>query len=128
MFQIDGTNNQIPLLWPTIVSHKIDKASPLYRMSPKQIDASKMEIIVTMSGFRSETGGSIDSMTSFTSKEIVWGARFCHESVLDRRGSFNIASFSQEDKYVRANTVRLSAEDIDIIKQEVNIIVNTFST
>ena len=122
MFQIDGTNNQIPLLWPTIVSHKIDKASPLYRMSPKQIEASKMEIIVTMSGFRSETGGSIDSMTFYTSKEIVWGARFCHESVLDRRGSVNIASFSQEDndKYVRDNTVWLSGEEINMIKQEVS--------
>ena len=84
--------------------------------------SSRMEILLTMSGFRSETGRSIDSMTSYTSKEIVWGARFCHESVLDRRGSVNIASFSQEDidKYLRDNTVRLSAEEIDMIKQEVN--------
>ena len=32
-FQIDGTNNQIPLLWPTIVSHTIDKTSPLYKIA-----------------------------------------------------------------------------------------------
>ena len=29
---------------------------------------------------------------SYTSKEIVWGARFCHKSVLDRVGMINIAS------------------------------------
>jgi hypothetical protein len=27
---------------------------------------------------------------SYTSKEIVWGARFCHKSVLDRVGMINI--------------------------------------
>jgi hypothetical protein len=78
--QLDGTNKQIPLLWPTIVSHNIDKTSPLDRMSPTQMEA--MEIIVIMCG----CGGSIDSLTSYTSKEIVWGSRFCHESVLDREG------------------------------------------
>ena len=46
-------------------------------------------------------------------------ARFCHESVLDRRGLVNIARFSQEDKYVRDNTVRLSGEESEMIKQEV---------
>ena len=41
---------------------------------------------------RSETGSFSDSVTSYTSKEIVWGARFCHKSVLDRVGMMNIAS------------------------------------
>ena len=43
--------------------------------------------------------GNVDSVatlrnivTSYTSKEIVWGARFCHKSVLDRVGMINIAS------------------------------------
>ena len=31
-FQIDGLNYQIPLLWPLVVSHRIGKDSPLYRM------------------------------------------------------------------------------------------------
>ena len=92
----------------------------MYRMDHAQLKASKIEIIVTMRGFRSESGGSIDSMTSYTSKEIVWGARFCPESVLDRRGGVNMASFSQKDidKYVRDNTAKLSAEEVDMIKEE----------
>ena len=122
-FELDGTNNQIPLMWPTIVSHRIDKTSPLYRISPDQLKASRMEIIVTMRGSRSETGGSIDSKTSYTTKEIVWGARFCHKTVLDREEMINIASFSQEDidKYVKDNTPMLSVEEIDKIKLDVEL-------
>ena len=60
-FQIDGSNNQVPLLWPTVVSHKIDKNSPLYMVGKEQLRSSRMEIIITVSGFRSESGGIIDS-------------------------------------------------------------------
>ena len=62
-FQIDGLNYQIPLLWPIVVSHRIGKDSPLYRMDNTQLKASKIEIIVIMRGFSFESGGFIDSMT-----------------------------------------------------------------
>ena len=43
-FQIDRRNNQIPLLWPMVVLHRIDKDSSLYRMDHTQMKASKIEI------------------------------------------------------------------------------------
>jgi len=114
-FQIDGTNDHIPLLWPTVVSHKIDKNSPLYMVGQDQLKSSKVEIIITVRGSRSESGGVIDAMTSYTSKEIIWGATFCSESVLERKGMVNKACFNQNniDKYSRDETPVLSAEETD---------------
>ena len=120
-FQMDGTDSEIPLMWPTVVSHKIDKDSPLYRVGPKQLEEEKIEFIISMNGIRSETGGLIETTTSYINTEIVWGARFCHESVLRRVGRDNVVSFSQEDldKYVRdTNTPRISAEQLDNLKEE----------
>ena len=114
-FQIDGSNDQIPLLWPTVISHKIDKDSPLYEVGQDPLRSSKIEIIITMRGSRSESGGQIDAMTSYTSKEIIWGARFCSDSVLERKGMINKASFNQNniDKYIMDKTPMLSAEEVD---------------
>ena len=36
---------QVPLMWPTTVSHRIDVSSPLYGFSPEQLADSKMEVI-----------------------------------------------------------------------------------
>ena len=114
-FQIDGSNNQVPLLWPTVVSHKIDKNSPLYMVGQDQLRSSRMEIIITVRGNRSESGGIIDSMTSYTSKEIIWGARFCSDRVLERKGMTNTARFNQNDidKYTWDKTPVFSAEEAD---------------
>ena len=50
----------------------------------------------------------------------MWGGRFCHESVLERREGVNIASFSQEDidKFMMDKTPKFSAEDLDKMKEE----------
>ena len=36
---------QVPLMWPTTVSHRIDVSSPLYGFSPEQLADSKMEVV-----------------------------------------------------------------------------------
>ena len=115
--QLDGTNHNIPLLWPSIVSHKIDISSPLYRIGPDVLKQVKFELIVIMSGDRLDMGSSVECMTSYTSREVVWGARFCHKAILTR-GKENWVSCRQEDidMYEMDNTPRVSAIRLEGMK------------
>ena len=114
-------------MWSMVIYHKIDERSPLYHraQSPEQLEKEKFEIIVKVSGVRSESGGTIFSTTSYTNNEITWGDYFDEDHVLFRRQegkkeeeAFNMASFGQEDidksqEDVTTNTTPLvSAEDV----------------
>ena len=44
----------VPLLFPICVSHKIDETSPLYEIDPQELETIKLEIIISVSGVRSE--------------------------------------------------------------------------
>ena len=114
-FQLDKIDSLIPLMWPICIYHKIDRDSPFYKMGPEDIAESKLEVIVTIHGSRS-SGGIIKSMSSYTTKEIVWGARFDQECVLYKNTFGNyIASFAQEDvdRYQSDNTPKLSAKQLE---------------
>ena len=54
-------------------------------------------------------------MTSYTSKEIICGARFCSERVIERKGMINTACCNQNDidKYTWDKTHAFSAEEAD---------------
>ena len=71
-------HNSVPLMWPTVVVHRIDHTSPLFTMSPEDLETVKLEIIVTVTGLRTETGTQIRCKTSYLCHEIIWGARFPH--------------------------------------------------
>ena len=45
----------VDLLWPTVVSHKIDRTNPLYAVGQDQLRSSKMEIMIPVRDFRSES-------------------------------------------------------------------------
>jgi hypothetical protein len=122
--QLDGTNHHIPLMWPCTVSHKIDINSPLYQFGPDMIGKVEFELIVFMSGDRLDTGSSVECMTSYTSREVVWGARFCHTTTLTR-GKENKVSCRQEDidMYEMDNTPRVSAMRLGEMKNSEEYIV-----
>jgi len=75
-FQMDGTNSQLPTLWPVVMVHKINCHSPLYHMGPADLAASRLEIVVWVCGYSSDTQAFIQTRTSYTAEEIVWGANF----------------------------------------------------
>ena len=74
--QMDGTEEYLKLLWPMVVSHKIDHSSPLYNLSPKDMLNTEFEIILTLEGITPETGNSIQVHSSYIPNEILWGYRF----------------------------------------------------
>ena len=51
----------VPLLFPICVSHKIDETSPLYEIDPQELETIKLEIIISVSGVRSEINLILES-------------------------------------------------------------------
>ena len=77
--QVDGTQDYLLLLWPTVICHKIDEDSPLFEMSPHELLSSNFELIVTLEGSVEETGNTIQVRTSYLPNEIFWGHHFDNE-------------------------------------------------
>ena len=74
--EIDGSQDYMLLLWPTVICHKIDEDSPLFEMTPQELLASNFELIVTLEGSVEETGNTIQVRTSYLPNEIFWGRHF----------------------------------------------------
>lgn len=69
-------NDRLFMLWPVVISHKIDSNSPLYTLTPNGLAHSHFEIIVVVEGTTQETGNTIQARTSYRPVEILWGHRF----------------------------------------------------
>ncbi|XP_024137133.1 ATP-sensitive inward rectifier potassium channel 11 [Oryzias melastigma] len=70
-----GTNG-IFLVSPLIISHVIDKDSPLYELSPSDLQHQHVEVVVVLEGVVETTGITTQARTSYVSEEILWGQRF----------------------------------------------------
>ena len=55
----DEESEYLQLFFPLVVAHKIDSSSPLYNLSPKDLQAKQFEIIVSLEGTTPETGNTI---------------------------------------------------------------------
>lgn len=65
------------------VVHPIDSESPLLHLSEEDIKTSDLELYVQITGFDHIFSNMVMQRTSYTFKEIIWGARFkpmYHES------------------------------------------------
>ena len=78
---IDGTGTYLSPYWPVVVAHKIDAASPLYSLSPRELASSQAEIIITLEGTTPDTSSTVQVRTSYLPSEILWGHRFDHSTV-----------------------------------------------
>ncbi len=66
--------NSLALSW-TIV-HPITEDSPLYQFTQKEIDESKMEVIVIIKAFDDHFSNIVQQRTSYTHNQVAYGARF----------------------------------------------------
>ena len=104
---IDGTTDYIQPFWPIIVSHKIDEASPLYQMAPRDFQSKQFEIIITLEGVTPETGNSVQVRTSYLPSEILWGQRFEHSTVVyDKEMSKYAVSYGTINNFLQDRTPR----------------------
>jgi len=109
-----GPSDYIQPFWPLILAHKIDWRSPLYTMSPKDLQTWQFEVIVTLEGVTPETGCSVQARTSYLPSEIVWGQRFEHKTVVyDQKEAKYAVSYTTLNTFVPDNTPRCSAQELD---------------
>src|SRR5262249_50124238 len=67
-------NSIFALTWTVI--HWITETSPLYRATPASLEASEVEIIVSVVGLDESLSQTVHARHSFLPDEIAWGARF----------------------------------------------------
>jgi inward rectifier potassium channel len=73
-----------PLPW-TIV-HPIDKTSPLYDRTPKDLAKVHAEILILIKGFDETFGQTVHARYSYRFDELIWGAKFNTAFSIDANG------------------------------------------
>eukprot|EP00090_Calanus_glacialis_P013595 TRINITY_DN22259_c0_g1_i1.p1 TRINITY_DN22259_c0_g1~~TRINITY_DN22259_c0_g1_i1.p1 ORF type:complete len:454 (+),score=125.13 TRINITY_DN22259_c0_g1_i1:173-1363(+) len=116
--QMDGGEDRTLLLWPVTVGHLIDKDSPLWKLSPKDLLNSNFEIVVTLEGSIESTGNTTQARSSYLPNEVLWGYRFDNlVSYAKKQGVYAI-DCSAINRVVPDNTPRMSAYRVQEIKKK----------
>jgi len=76
----------LPLTWTVV--HPIDEASPLHGETPESLRNSLAEVLVLLKGFDEIFSTYVQTRTSYTASEIVWGARFANAFMLGAAEEF----------------------------------------
>ncbi|XP_075993616.1 ATP-sensitive inward rectifier potassium channel 11 [Genypterus blacodes] len=105
-----GTNG-IFLVSPLIISHSIDKESPLYDISASQLLHDDIEVIVVLEGVVETTGITTQARTSYVSEEILWGQRFV-PTVSEEEGMYAV-DYSKFGNTMKVPTPCCSAKTLD---------------
>ena len=70
------TDSRVFLVWPIIVEHPIDEASPFWDMSADELRQQQFELVIVLEGVVECTGMTTQARTSYLPDEIRWGHRF----------------------------------------------------
>lgn len=104
-------SNGIFLVSPLIISHTIERGSPLYELSAHSLAAEDLEIIVILEGVVETTGISMQARTSYTPEEILWGRRFV--SIITEEDGRYCVDYSKFGNTVPVRMSSLSAKELD---------------
>ncbi|KAH9502908.1 Inward rectifier potassium channel irk-1 [Bulinus truncatus] len=111
-FEAHGMRNQIFLMWPMVLCHKINTNSPLYSLNPQELHLNHFELILFLQGTIESTGEMLQARTSYTNEEVLWGFRFLQlEEYNDKDGSWYI-NFDQFNKVEKCLTPDVSAQQL----------------
>ncbi|XP_056907230.1 potassium inwardly rectifying channel subfamily J member 11, like isoform X2 [Takifugu flavidus] len=132
-------SNGIFLVSPLIVSHTIERGSPLYELSAQSLSAEDLEVIVILEGENAQiliqkshdpklywflvslspfflgvvetTGITMQARTSYTPEEILWGRRFV--SIITEEDGRYCVDYSKFGNTVPVRMPFLSAKEQD---------------
>ncbi|XP_038138096.1 potassium inwardly rectifying channel subfamily J member 11, like [Cyprinodon tularosa] len=104
-------SNGIFLVSPLIISHTIDRGSPLYDLSAQSLATEDLEIIVILEGVVETTGITMQARTSYTPEEILWGRRFV--SIITEEDARYCVDYSKFGNTVPVRMSSLSAKELD---------------
>ncbi|XP_041965109.1 ATP-sensitive inward rectifier potassium channel 11 [Alosa sapidissima] len=105
-----GTNG-IFLVSPLVISHVIDKNSPLYELSAFDLQNDNIEVIVVLEGVVETTGITTQARTSYLSDEILWGKRFV-PAVNEEDGIYSV-DYSKFGNTAKVPTPVCSAKQLE---------------
>lgn len=118
-------NGRVFLIWPQTVCHYIDKTSPFYDMSARDLLQRKFEIVLSLTGISSHTGMTTQSRTSYLSSEIKWGHRFTNIITYDSKREVYVTHVDLLDDVEQVDTALCSAQRLDEIIEEVHEALET---
>uniref|UniRef100_UPI00398F3856 ATP-sensitive inward rectifier potassium channel 11-like n=1 Tax=Pristiophorus japonicus TaxID=55135 RepID=UPI00398F3856 len=104
--------NAIFLVSPLIISHAIDKSSPLYGLSAAGLQQGDLEVVVLLEGVVETTGITTQARTSYVPEEILWGRRFV-PIVTEEDGRYSV-DYSKFGNTVPTNTPLCSARELEM--------------
>ncbi|MFD2513822.1 ion channel [Pontibacter locisalis] len=73
-----------PLSWTVV--HPISKESPLFNITPGQLEEQRAEVLVLVKGYDEAFGHHIHSRFSYRYDELLWNARFKKAYTVDETG------------------------------------------
>ncbi|KAL7858360.1 hypothetical protein AOLI_G00184620 [Acnodon oligacanthus] len=105
-----GTN-AIFLVSPLIISHVIDRSSPLYDVSAADLQRQDLEVIVVLEGVVETTGITTQARTSYVCDEVLWGQRFV--PIVSEEDGMYAVDYSKFGNTVKIPTPSCSAKQLD---------------
>jgi inward rectifier potassium channel len=85
--------NSLAISW-TIV-HPIDEESPLYNYAKDQVAQTRMEVIVFIKAFDDHFSNIVQQRTSYTYKQVIYGAKFLPMFERAENGEYTILELSK---------------------------------
>ncbi|XP_051236822.1 potassium inwardly rectifying channel subfamily J member 11, like [Dicentrarchus labrax] len=104
-------SNGIFLVSPLIISHTMERGSPLYELSAQSLASEDLEIVVILEGVVETTGITMQARTSYTPEEILWGRRFV--SIITEEDGRYCVDYSKFGNTVPIKMSSLSAKELD---------------
>ncbi|XP_062405227.1 ATP-sensitive inward rectifier potassium channel 11-like [Sardina pilchardus] len=109
--ELDNCANGIFLVSPLIITHVIDKNSPLYDLTESDLLEMDLEIVVLLEGVVETTGITTQARTSYLSDEIFWGHRFV--SIVSEEEGVYAVDYSKFGNTLKVHTPSCSARTLD---------------
>ncbi|XP_077374042.1 potassium inwardly rectifying channel subfamily J member 11, like isoform X3 [Festucalex cinctus] len=104
-------SNGVFLVSPLVVSHTLERGSPLYDLSAHSLATADMEVIVILEGVVETTGISMQARTSYTPDEILWGRRFV--SIVSEEDGRYCVDYSKFGNTLAVRMSALSAKELE---------------
>lgn len=111
--KVDASDDVLFIL-PVTAVHKIDKRSPFFDVSAKEFLKCNLEILVLFEGTIESTGQTVQTKSSYTGSEILWGRRYKEPYYYKRSKQGIVIDFSKFDETYRVNTPLCTAKELII--------------
>lgn len=98
------------------VVHPIDEDSPLHNFSKEDIVNADFEMMVQVTGFDPVFSSQVLQRTSYTFKEVVWGAKFSTMYHQDDDGDTTILELDKLSRYEKVELPISVQKEIDAVR------------